>query len=512
MAVVEPWGADMVVTASLLYNLITCPHRVTMDLFADPAERDEVSPFVRMLWERGALHEQATITSLGAPFLDLSNYHGDEKERLTTEAIERGEPLIYGGRIRADDLLGEPDLLRRDGTGYIAGDIKSGAGLGGSEDLSTPKAHYAAQLSLYVDILERKGWSAGRVPFVWDIHGEKVPYDLDAQFGTKNPTTLWAEYQEALAQARQIVSRSAETTAACSAACKLCWWYTACLTRLEAANDLTLLPELGRSTRDAVMPQIDSIVALARADLAEYIVGKKTVFGGIGPSTLVKMQERARLVTSVNPQPYLKEPLALPYSDLEIFFDIETDPLRDVCYLHGFIERHGGDNTTERFYGFFVRDLTDIAEEEAFAAAWAYLRDRPSAIVYYYSKYERTVWRKLRHKYPGVCTEVDIEALFDPVRAVDLYFDVVRSKTEWPTRDFSIKTLAKFLGFEWRDASPSGAASIEWFDRWAKSGDPVIKERIITYNQDDCRATRVLLDGIRGLARSSQIDRKRTKR
>jgi len=63
--------------------------------------------------------------------------------------------------------------------------------------------------------------------------------------------------------------------------------------------------------------------------------------------------------------------------------------------------------------------------------------------------------------------------------------------------------LAKFPGFEWSDASPSGAASIEWSERWAKSGDSVIKARIIAYNQDNCRATRVLLDGIRGLARSS---------
>jgi predicted RecB family nuclease len=55
------------------------------------------------------------------------------------------------------------------------------------------------------------------------------------------------------------------------------------------------------------------------------------------------------------------------------------------------------------------------------------------------------------------------------------------------------------LGFEWRDVSPSGAASIEWFDRWAKTYDPEIKTRIIAYRQDDCRATRGLLDGIRGL-------------
>jgi predicted RecB family nuclease len=91
--------------------------------------------------------------------------------------------------------------------------------------------------------------------------------------------------------------------------------------------------------------------------------------------------------------------------------------------------------------------------------------------VYYYSRYEWTVWRKLQRKYPAVCTEANIEALFDPVKSVDLYFDVVRCKTEWPTRDFSIKTLPKFLGFAWRDSSPLGAASIEWFDRWATTGE-----------------------------------------
>jgi len=31
---------------------------------------------------------------------------------------------------------------------------------------------------------------------------------------------------------------------------------------------------------------------------------------------------------------------------------------------------------------------------------------------------------------------------------------------------YSIKTLAKHLGFEWRDKEPSRAASIEWYHRW----------------------------------------------
>ena len=37
------------------------------------------------------------------------------------------------------------------------------------------------------------------------------------------------------------------------------------------------------------------------------------------------------------------------------------------------------------------------------------------------------------------------------------------------------------------------------FDQWVKSGDSAIKQRILDYNEDDCRATRVLRDGIEKL-------------
>lgn len=59
----------------------------------------------------------------------------------------------------------------------------------------------------------------------------------------------------------------------------------------------------------------------------------------------------------------------------------------------------------------------------------------------------------------------------------------------------SIKTLAQHLGFMWRDTHPFGAASIEWYDRFAH-GDVSGKERILC-NEDDCYATRALSDAIR---------------
>jgi predicted RecB family nuclease len=487
------------ITAALLYDLIQCPHRPTMDLFGDPAKRDEISPFVRLLWEKGTAYEHEVMDGLQIPFLDLSRYALEEKELKTVEAMQRGEPLIYSARISADDLLGDPDLLRREGDGYVAGDIKSGSGQDGEEDAGKSKKHYGVQLALYTDVLERKGLASSRHPFIWDVHGEEVTYDLEEPRGTRDPTTLWEIYRGALEQAQRIAAQAERTDPAHCSACKLCHWYSACLEELKRADDLTLLPELGRSKRNVMADAIPTMSDLAAINVDGFVIGNKTTFRGISPETLRKFHERAKLITTKGAKPYLTAPLNLPHSETELFFDIEVDPMRDICYLHGFVERSGGDNGSERYIAFFADSVNASEEERAFSEALRYIREQQPCIIYYYSKYERTIWRKLQSKYPSVCTAQDIEELFQPTQSVDLYFDVVKKATEWPTRDHSIKTLARFLGFNWRDKHPSGAASIEWFDRWVESGDPKIKQRILDYNEDDCVAIRVLLDGIRNL-------------
>lgn len=494
--------ADLV-TAAMLYDLVACPHRVTMDLFADPVQRDKPNPFVELLWEKGSLYEREVIAELESPLLDLSAYAGDEKEQLTLEAMQGGESLIYSGRIQVDGLLGEPDLLRKEGTSYIAGDIKSGSGEEGPEDNPRPKIHYAVQLGLYTDILERRALSAGRRAFVWDINGAEVPYDFEVSYGNRNPRTLWQDYQDALREAEIIVQESGQTLPAFSAACKLCHWYSACVTRLKESDDLTMIPELGRSKRNVMHDTLCTVTELAGANPEAFITGKKTAFAGIGPETLRKFHDRAKLLTDRDAKPYLRAPINLPIHDSELFFDIEVDPMRDICYLHGFVERQGGDNTTEKFAFTFAEEPTPEAEKRAFSEAWAYMAEHRPCAIYYYSKYERTIYRKLQEKYTDVCSADEIEDLFDPAHAIDLYNDVVKKATEWPTWDFSIKTLAKYLGFSWRDMHPSGAASIEWFHRWVETGDPKIRQRILDYNEDDCRATRVLLDGIRAMIPNS---------
>jgi|GEM_PF-4526333 predicted RecB family nuclease len=374
---------SMPITASMLYNLVECPHRPTMDLYGNPAERDKVSPFVQLLWERGVLHERNTMSQLALPFLDLSPYEGTEKERRTVEAIAQGEPLIYSGSIRADDLLGVPDLLRREGTGYLPGDIKSGAGLEGPEDDKKPKDRYGVQLALYVDILERKGCSAGRRGFIWDVHGEEVPYHLLAPLGERATRTLWDIYQDCLRLARGIITRTEVTTPAYATPCKLCHWRSACLRRLQQEDDLTLIPELGRSRRDAMTARIATVQQLASVGLPQFIQGKHTVFPRIGPDSLEKFQRRARLLATPNGLPYLREPVMFPVVEREIFFDVEFDPFSEFCYLHGFLEQRQGQ--PEQYLPFSAEVPARAAEEAAFRAAWAYLQACRPRVIYYYS-------------------------------------------------------------------------------------------------------------------------------
>ncbi|MGC0322535.1 putative RecB family nuclease [Bradyrhizobium sp. USDA 326] len=474
-----------------------------MDAFGDPARRDEVSAFVRLLWERGTLFEQQTVANLKIPFVDLSDVSELDRERLTLDAMINGEPLIYGGCIRADDLLGKPDLLRKEIGGYVPGDIKSGRATEGGDERhgGRPKRHYSVQLGLYVDILERLKLSAGRRAFVLDVQGDEVEYDF------RGPSRLWGDYEKALANARSILTKQVVPTPGYASVCKLCHWHTFCLAKLTEADDLTLIPLLRRSDRDTMRERIATVSAFSNINPQEFIRGQKTAFAGIGAERFRMLHARAVMLKSSSPKPYLRRPIRLGVFSLELFFDIEVDPLRGICYLHGFVERRNGDNSSERFKGFFADKATRGAERDAFAAALDYLDARVSAGIYYYSKYERTIYRKLQQKYPEICSPEHVEDIFDPGRAVDLYGDVVLKAAEWPTRDHSIKSLAKCLGFAWRDTHPSGAASIEWYDRWCRGGDPLIRQRILDYNEDDCRASRVVLDGIRALTAANSYSK-----
>ena len=105
---------------------------------------------------------------------------------------------------------------------------------------------------------------------------------------------------------------------------------------------------------------------------------------------------------------------------------------------------------------------------------------------------------------PSGPTAVD---LFDfrsatPSVWIDMHEQVKRQiQTEGP---FGLKQLAVAAGFHWRDPNPSGEASMLWYEVACRDDSPgaaASRERIMAYNEDDCRATKALRDWLNGPAR-----------
>ncbi|MDX2218186.1 MAG: TM0106 family RecB-like putative nuclease [Burkholderiales bacterium] len=491
--------SSRLISGSMLYDVVKCPHRVYLDKHGEQALRDEPSAFIEMLWEKGCIHEGQIVEGMVGPLVNVADCDPEEKEAKTREAIEAGAEVIYSGRIVFDDLVGEPDLLKRSGDGYRAGDIKSGAGLEGEVGDGKLKKHYALQVAHYTNILNQIGKGDGtRNAFIIDRDGNEVLYPLDDPQGPRTPTSYWTLYLEKLEFVRGLVNQRISSRSGLCSHCKECHWQTACKRELINADDLTLICELGPPKRDVLYPVIPTVKALSEIDPSIYFKdNKKTIFDGIGPDSLIKFRDRANLLAIPGSKPFARQPLAFPNVEIEVFFDLEDDPFRDFCYLHGFLTRT---NSAETFAYFYADEPDPAAEEQAFAQAWNLISNLPeSHAIYYYSTHERTYYKKLATRYPRVCSVEAVEALFEGPKTIDLLFEVVRPFTEWPTYDRSVKTLAKYLGFEWRDQNPSGAASIEWFQQWLDTNDPAVKQRILDYNEDDCRAMRVLLDGLRAI-------------
>jgi uncharacterized protein len=176
----------------------------------------------------------------------------------------------------------------------------------------------------------------------------------------------------------------------------------------------------------------------------------------------------------------------LPTSDAEIFFDIEGDPERGVLYLFGVLVREA--KFQREIYRPFLAERPE-QEAKAFLDCVAFLEQWPQAPIYHYHHYERTVLERLVERHGA-----------DPLRVERLgkrLYDLSGMVSEscfLPVRSYSLKSVARYLGFEWTSAKSSAVQSVVWFTSWQRTGERVYLERAIEYNADDCRATRVLKD------------------
>ncbi len=171
----------------------------------------------------------------------------------------------------------------------------------------------------------------------------------------------------------------------------------------------------------------------------------------------------------------------LPTATVELYFDIEAEPGLNLTYLHGVlvVNREAGSETFQPF----------LAESpEAEILVWqqflSLVQVYPTAPIFHFCAYEVQTMERLAKLYrtPG--------HLIKPLlsRFVDLH-QWVTEKVALPVESYTLKQIANWLGFQWRDAAADGAQSIYWYTQWLQTGDRAFLEAILRYNEDDCRAT-----------------------
>lgn len=176
--------------------------------------------------------------------------------------------------------------------------------------------------------------------------------------------------------------------------------------------------------------------------------------------------------------------LRLPVRGTPIFFDVESLPDSDFYYLVGIRIDADGRST---LYSFWANTPSDEQTIWTDFLAVVSATEKPTLI--HYGSFETKFMKKMCDRYgpppDGSIAAVAIASslnLLAPIFAT-IYF---------PTYSNGLKENARFLGFEWSDPTVDGHQSIAWRHLWERSHDPRFREKLITYNKEDCAALAVV--------------------
>src|SRR5262249_26457740 len=55
-----------------------------------------------------------------------------------------------------------------------------------------------------------------------------------------------------------------------------------------------------------------------------------------------------------------------------------------------------------------------------------------------------------------------------------------------PTYSNGLKEIARYLGFQWSERNATGLNALRWRYEWEFSRDSSVKQKLVTYNAEDC--------------------------
>jgi predicted RecB family nuclease len=172
---------------------------------------------------------------------------------------------------------------------------------------------------------------------------------------------------------------------------------------------------------------------------------------------------------------------ALPLQGTPVYLDVEGVPDRDFYYLIGLRVKRGEAYVQHAFWA------NALSEEQTIWAAFLQTLatiDHPQLI--HYGSYETTFLKRMQARY---CAAVEPPAFLDQLIAAAVnVLSVIYAQIYFPTYSNSLKEIAHYLGFQWSERGASGLHTLLWRAQWECSKDASLKQKLLTYNAEDCEA------------------------
>lgn len=256
--------------------------------------------------------------------------------------------------------------------------------------------------------------------------------------------------------------------------CKQSPWFQTCVADAEACDDISLLNRVWRQE----VHRLERVGIKTISELAAFSVTElQRLAPDVSPARLEIMRDQA--VAIKEQRHIIRQSVVFPEARTELFFDIESDPLRDFDYLFGVLVVENG---KEQYHAFFA--ASPEKEGEMWREFVSFIERHLDVPVYHYGWFEQEVVQRFMAKY-GI-SALAKEALERNMMDV---LEVLRPAVVFPLSFYSLKDIAAYLGFRWRSDDASGANSVLWFEEWLKKKQQKMMQKILEYNEDDVRAT-----------------------
>ncbi|MBI2949639.1 MAG: IS66 family transposase, partial [Verrucomicrobia bacterium] len=125
-------------------------------------------------------------------------------------------------------------------------------------------------------------------------------------------------------------------------------------------------------------------------------------------------------------------------------------------------------------------------------------------VLIHYGSYETSFFQVMSERH-GKTTEGSESAktIGSAVNAISVLF----AHVYFPTYANGLKDVAAYLGFKWSEVEPTAIKTIMWRTAWEESNSLNLREKLITYNAEDCHALGVLVHATLELGSTQAADK-----